>query len=90
VTVFDRLWAATVSLQRVDIAQQTVDLEFRQVESGVESVTLVRAKGVRRLSVTVNGHVEVPAGGHEKSPPPAVSQGLADGPPALVLASFIR
>ena len=41
-------------------------------------------------STFVNGHVEVPAGGHEKSPPPAVSQAFANGPPALVLASLIR
>jgi hypothetical protein len=44
----------------------------------------------RRRAEDVNGHVKVPAGGHEKSPPPAGSQGLVDGPPALVLASFIR
>jgi hypothetical protein len=53
-----------------------------------DSLKNSNAKG--RRPIRVNGHVKVPAGGHEKSPPPAVSQGLADGPPALVLASFIR
>ena len=41
-------------------------------------------------STDVNGHVKVPTGGHEKYPPPAGSQAFVDGPPALVLASFIR
>jgi hypothetical protein len=43
-----------------------------------------------RWGCDVNGHVKVPAGGHEKSPPQGMSQALVDGPPALVLASFIR
>ena len=38
----------------------------------------------------VNGQVKVPAGGQEKSPPQGAFQGFVDGPPALVLASFIR
>jgi len=61
-------------------------------------VPAARGAGVRschppRVSsrpTSANDHVNVGAGGHEKSPPQAVSQGFADGPPALVLASFIR
>ena len=52
--------------------------EFR-----AEAVRLARSPGV-------NGQVEVPTYGHEKYPPRRRSQAFVDGPPALVLASFIR
>ena len=39
---------------------------------------------------SVNGQQKVPTYGHEKSPPRRTFQAFVDGPPALVLASFIR
>src|SRR3989304_6062431 len=38
---------------------------------------------------TVNGHVEVPGYGHEKSPPCRVAQSVLGGPPPRAGASFV-
>lgn len=50
----------------------------------------VAGSGQGELMYGVNGQVDVPICGHEKSPPRRTSQDLVSDPPPLALASFIR
>ena len=68
----------------------TESCQYHHVGVTLEGRLRVEMPDGTQLEIGVNGHVKVPTGGREKSPPLGRLQAFVDGPPALVLASFIR